>query len=62
MQNQIVKYLKKYYLNYTDKKFSKLLNCTADEETFEVFQKIWKREHVGLYNLTEPFTPPERLL
>ncbi len=48
-------------MNYTDKKFSKLLNCTTDEETFEVFQKIWKREHGGLYNLTESFTPPENL-
>ena len=61
MEKQIYKYLKKYYLSFDDKKFTSLLSCKTDEETFTTFQKLWGKEHGGLFRLDEPFNPPERL-
>lgn len=61
MNIQIFKYLKKYYLNFNEQKFSKLLDCTTNEDTYNTFQKLWEKEHGGLYDLQEPFTPPEKL-
>ena len=64
MEKQIFKYLKKYYLNFNEKKFSKLLSYKTDEEIYITFQKLWKKEHGGLIridNLDETFNPPEIL-
>jgi hypothetical protein len=61
MEKQIFNLLKKYYLHFNEKKFSKLLSCKTDEETFDIFQKLWKKEHGGLYIIDEPFNPPETL-
>lgn len=61
MEIQIYKYLQKYYLNFDEKKFNKLLQCKNDEDTYNIFQKLWKKEHGGLYIINEPFNPPEIL-
>jgi len=64
MEKQIFNLLKKYYLNFNEKKFSELLSCKTDEETFDIFQKLWKKEHGGLLridNLDETYNPPEIL-
>jgi hypothetical protein len=64
MKKQIFNLLKKYYLHFNEKKFSELLSCKTDEETYDIFQKLWKKEHGGLYridNLDETFNPPETL-
>ena len=61
MEKQIFNNLKKYYLHFNEKKYSKLLNCDNDDETFTLFQKLWGKEHGGLYKLGEPFNPPEVL-
>jgi hypothetical protein len=61
MEKQIFIFLKKYYFHFNEKKFSKLLSCKTDEETFDTFQKLWKKEHGGLFKLGESFTPPEIL-
>ena len=65
MDKQIYNYLKKYYLNFNEKKYQKLLTCCeTDEDTFNTFQKLWEKEHGGLYridNLDETFNPQEIL-
>ena len=61
MEKEIFKYLKKYYLHFNEIKYTRLLDCKTDEETYETFQKLWKNEHGGLYKLDEPFNPPEIL-
>lgn len=61
MEKQIYKYLKKYYLNFNDKIYKKLLYCKTDNDIYTTFQKIWKNEHGGLFRIDEPFTPHEIL-
>ena len=58
MDKQIFRYLKKYYLNFNEKKYSELFSC----KTYITFQKLWGKEHGGLYRIDEPFNPPEILL
>ena len=60
MEKQILKYLKKYYLHF-NKKYYKLLNYKINEEIYNIFQKLWGKEHGGLYKIREPFNPPEVL-
>jgi hypothetical protein len=61
MEKVIYRHLQKYYLNFNEKKYNKLLNCKSNEETYDTFQKLWKKEHGGLYKIDEPFNPPEVL-
>lgn len=62
MEKQIFKYLKKYYIHFNQTKFSRLLNCKTDEETWKLFYELWgELEHGGLYGIDEPFNPPEVL-
>lgn len=64
MERQIYNNLKKYYLNFNDKKYSELLHCKTEDELNSTFQKLWGKEHGGLFridNLEESFTPPEVL-
>jgi hypothetical protein len=61
MEKLIYKYLQKYYLKFNDKKYKKLLNCKTNEEIYDTFQKLWKKEHGGLYKIDDPFYPPEVL-
>ena len=62
MEKQIYKYLKKYYIHFNQAKFSRLLNCKTDEETWKLFYELWgEKEHGGLYRIGEPFDPPEVL-
>jgi hypothetical protein len=64
MEKQIYKYLKKYYIHFNEKKFNKLFSCKTENEIYITFQKLWKKEHGGLYridNLDEIFNPPEIL-
>lgn len=64
MEKQIVKYLKKYYIKFNEKKFSKLFSYKTDDDIYMYFQKLWGLEHGGLYridNLNETFNPPEIL-
>jgi hypothetical protein len=61
MEKQIFKYLKKYYLRFDENKYSKLLYCKTNEDTYKTFQKLWGKEHGGLYKIDEPFNPPEIL-
>jgi hypothetical protein len=51
MEKQIYDYLKKYYLHFNEKKFKALLLCKTDDETFSMFQTLWKKEHGGLYRI-----------
>ena len=63
MDKQIFRYLKKYYLNFNEK-YSELFSCKTDKETYITFQKLWGKEHGGLYridNLDKTFNPPEIL-
>ena len=63
MEKQIYNYLKKYYINFNEK-YSNLFSCKTDEETYITFQKLWKKEHGGLYridNLGKTFNPTEIL-
>jgi hypothetical protein len=61
MEKQIFNLLKKYYLHFNEKKFSELLFTKTDEETFDMFQKLWKKEHGGLLRIDETFNPSEIL-
>lgn len=62
MEKQIFKYLKKYYIHFNETKFSRLLKCKTDEETWNLFYELWgEKEHGGLYNTGEPFDPSEVL-
>jgi hypothetical protein len=61
MDKKIFRYLKKYYINFDENKYNKLLLCKTDEELYNTFQKLWKKEHGGLYKIGEPFNPPENL-
>jgi len=60
MEKQIYKYLKKYHIHFNNK-YKKLLNCKTDDEIYNTFQKLWGREHGGLFKIDEPFNPPEVL-
>jgi len=62
MDRQILKYLKKYYLHF-NKKYYKLLNYKTNEEIYNIFQKLWGKEHGGLYKIenSSSFNPPEVL-
>lgn len=62
LNKQIIKHLKKYYLHFNEK-YYKLLNCKTNEEIYDTFQKIWGREHGGLYKIGKLslFNPPEVL-
>ncbi len=51
MEKLVYKYLQIYYLNFNEKKYNKLLNCKNNEELYDTFQKIWKKEHGGLYKI-----------
>lgn len=57
MNIQVYNELKKHYLKFTEKKFKKLLNpdLKSNEDTYKLFQSIWKNEHGGLFPLENPF-------
>jgi hypothetical protein len=61
MEKQIFNYLQKYYVHFNEKKYNKLLYCKTNDEIYDTFQKLWKKEHGGLYKIDEPFYPPEIL-
>ena len=61
MEKQIFKNLKKYYLNFNEQKYNKLLNFKTDNEIYDTFQKLWGKEHGGLYKIDKVFNPPEIL-
>jgi len=63
MEKQVFRYLKKYYLNFNEK-YSELFSCKTDKEIYITFQKLWGKEHGGLFridNLDKRFNPPETL-
>ena len=66
MNLEIYNYLKKYYLKFDKDRFKKLLETefNEDQQIMNIFKKIWKKEHGGLYSLANPFegfVPPEIL-
>jgi hypothetical protein len=61
MEKQIFLLLKKYYIRFDENKFNKLLTLKKPDEIYSIFQKLWKKEHGGLFKLGESFTPPEIL-
>lgn len=60
MNIAIYKCLSKWYINFKPSDWKPMLKL-SDAEVPGYFNKIWKREHGGLYNLTLPFNPPEIL-
>jgi len=62
MEKQILKSLKKYYLHFNEK-YNKLLNYKTNEAIYDAFQKLWGKEHGGLYKIgnLSLFNPPELL-
>jgi hypothetical protein len=60
METKIYNYLKKYYLHNSNK-FKKLLKYTAHDDIVNIFNKLWGKEHGGLFRIDKPFNPPEIL-
>ncbi len=60
MKAKIYNYLKKYYI-HNPNKFKKLLDCKTEDDIVIAFNKLWSKEHGGLFRIDEPFNPPEIL-